>query len=159
MPRNRMAHGASLASSSKRSSAAGSRSMQTRVPSEPSRSATRRAWPPAPKVQSTAISPAAGCVMSISSPARTGTCVRVMSRRIAKALRHLPDLRVESLLLAQPALLAPDLQVVAHTHHHDLLVDPRVAHEGGRQRDPARGVEVELPRVALEVARELAVLG
>src|SRR3954454_17222353 len=116
--------------------------MHTSVPSGPSRSATRRAWPPAPKVQSTAISPAAGCVMSISSPARTGTCVRVMSRRIAKALRHLPDLRVESLLLAQPALLAPDLQVVSHAHHHDLLVDPRVAHKRRRKCHAAGGFEL-----------------
>src|SRR3954453_20505224 len=151
MPRKRIAQGASLASSSKRSSAAGSRSTHTSVPSGPRRSATRRAWPPAPKVQSTAVSPCAGRVRSISSPARTGTCVRVMSRRIAKALRHLPDLRVESLLLAEPALLAPHLQVVAHAHHHDLLVYPRVAHQRGRKGHAARGVELELPRVALEV--------
>src|SRR4051812_6807229 len=159
MPRKRIAQGASLASSSKRSSAAGSRSMHTSVPSGPRRSATRRAWPPAPKVQSTAVSPAPGLVRSISSPARTGTCVRVMSRRIAKALRHLPDLRVEGVLLAVPALLAPHLEVVAHAHHHDLLADPGVAHELRWERDPSGRVQLELPRVALEVARELAVLG
>ena len=37
--------------------------------------------------------PRRGSVRSISSPASTGTCVRVMSRRMAKALRHLLDLR------------------------------------------------------------------
>ena len=56
-------------------------------PSAPSRSATRRAWPPAPNVQSTATSPGWGSSASISSPASTGTCVRVMSSRMAKAMR------------------------------------------------------------------------
>src|SRR5918994_7091446 len=100
--------------------------MQMSVPVGPMRSAIRRAWPPAPKVQSTTVSPGAGAVRSISSPARTGTCARVMSRRIAKPLRHLPDLRVESVLLLLPALLRPDLEVVAYSHHHDLLLDPGV---------------------------------
>src|SRR3954452_15050902 len=111
--------------------------MYTSVPPARSRSATRRACPPAPKVQSTAVSPAAGCVRSISSPARTGTCVRVMSRRMAKALRHLPDLGVETLLLAKPLLAAADLEVVAHAHHHHLLAYPRVAHQRWRQRHAA----------------------
>src|SRR3954451_24686066 len=159
MPRKRVAQGASLASSSKRSSAAGSRSMHTSVPSGPSRSATRRACPPAPKVQSTAVSPAAGCVRSISSPARTGTWMRVMSRRIAKALRHLPDLGVEALLLAQPLLAAPDLEVVAHAHPHALLADPGVAHQRGWKGHASGGVELHLEGVALVEARELAVLG
>src|SRR5918992_1381850 len=122
MRRKRVSQGTSRANSSKRSSAAGSRSMHTSVPAGPSRSAISRAWPPAPKVQSTAISPAAGAVRSISSAASTGTCVRVMSRRIAKAIGHLPDLGVEGLLLALPALPAPDLEVVAHPHDHDVLL-------------------------------------
>src|SRR5215213_6015455 len=158
MRRKRASQGASRASSSKRSSAAGSRSMQMSVPAGPSRSASRRAWPPAPKVQSTTVSPGAGAVRSISSPASTGTCVRVMSRRMAKALRHLPDLRVERLLLALPALAAPDLEVVAHPHHDDLLLDPRVGHQRRGQGDPAGAVELDLERVALVEARELAVL-
>src|SRR5215210_6926482 len=129
--------------------------MHTSVPEDPIRSAIRRAWPPAPKVQSITVSPAAGAVSSISSPARTGTCARVMSRRIAKALRHLPDLRVESLLLLLPALLRPDLEVVAHPNHDDLLLDPGVHQERRRQRDPAARVELDLERVALVEARQL----
>src|SRR5215218_8683515 len=54
-------------------------------PSGPSRPATRRAWPPPPNVQSTATSPGCGSRSSISSPARTGTWVAVMSSRMAKA--------------------------------------------------------------------------
>ncbi len=59
---NRVSHGASAANSSKRSAAAGSRSMEISVPSAPIRSASRRAWPPPPKVQSTTTRPAAGSV-------------------------------------------------------------------------------------------------
>src|SRR5688572_33003003 len=100
--------------------------MQTSVPVGPRRSAIRRAWPPAPKVQSTAVSPGAGAVRSISSPASTGTWTRLMSRRMAKALRHLPDLGVECLLLLLPAPPRPDLEVVPHADHHDLLLDAGV---------------------------------
>src|SRR5687767_9253664 len=114
--------------------------MQTSVPVEPIRSAIRRAWPPAPKVQSTTVSPGAGAVSSISSPARTGTCARVMSRRIAKALRHLPDLRIESRLLVLPALLRPDLEVVPHADHHDLLLDAGVVEERRRKDHAAARV-------------------
>src|SRR5919112_221733 len=159
MRRKRVSQATSAASSSKRASAAGSRSMQTSVPVEPSRSATRRAWPPAPKVQSTAVSPLFGAVRSISSPASTGTCTGVMSRRIAKALRHLLDLRVQSLLDRPPALGAPHLEVVADAHDHDLLLDRRVGEQRRRQRDPAAGVQLDLEGVALVEAAELAVLG
>src|SRR4051812_19825794 len=131
MRRKRVSHATSRSSSAKCSSASGSRSMHTSVPAGPIRSAIRRAWPPAPKVQSTTVSPAPGAVSSISSPARTGTCARVMSRRMAKALRHLLDLRVQSLLLRLPALLRPDLEVVAHAHHDDLLLDVRVREQRG----------------------------
>src|SRR5665648_1016881 len=137
MRRKRVSQDTSRASSSKRSSAAGSRSMQISVPADPMRSASRRAWPPAPKVQSTTVSPGAGPVTSISSPARTGTCALVISRSMAKALGHLLDLRVERLLLRLPALAAPDLQVVAHPHHHDLLLDRGVGHERLRKRHAA----------------------
>src|SRR5918998_2896797 len=136
MRRKRVSQATSAASSPKWRCAAGSRSMQTSVPPGPSRSATRRAWPPAPNVQSIAVSPGWGAVRSINSPARTGTCTRLMSRRIAKALRHLPDLGVERLLLGLPALPAPDLEVVPHADHHDLFFDPRVRDERRRQRDP-----------------------
>ena len=106
MRRKRVSQATSAASSSKRSSAAGSRSTQTSVPPAPIRSAISRAWPPAPKVQSTTVSPGPGAVRSISSPARTGTCVRVMSRRIAKSLRHLPDAPRQARPAASPSARA-----------------------------------------------------
>src|ERR671919_1112657 len=136
MRRKRVSHATSAASSSKRRSAAGSRSMQTSVPVGPSRSATSRAWPPAPKVQSIAVSPGAGAVRSISSPARTGMWTRLMSRRIAKALGHLPDLGVEGLLLGLPALPRPHLEVISHPDDHDLLLDAGVREERRRKGHP-----------------------
>src|SRR5215213_5853728 len=132
--------------------------MHTSVPVGPIRSAIRRAWPPAPKVQSTTVSPGAGSVSSMSSPASTGTCARVMSRRIAKPLRHLPDLRVEGVLLLLPAVLRPDLEVVADSDHRDLLLDARVSEQRRRQRHAPARVEVDVERAALEIAREAPVI-
>src|SRR3954454_1956922 len=159
MRRKRVSQATSRASSSKCSSASGSRSMQISVPVEPMPSAIRRAWPPAPKVQSTTVSPAPGAVSSISSPARTGTCARVMSRRMAKALRHLLDLRVEGLLLLLPAVLRPDLEVVPHADHHDLLLNRRVREERRRQRHATARVQLDVEGVALVEARDAPVVG
>src|SRR3954449_6333871 len=142
MRRKRVSHWTSRAKASKRSSAAGSRSMQISVPSGPSRSATRRAWAPSPKVQSMAVSPGRGSSRSISSPARTGTCVRVMSRRMAKALRDLDDLAIQLLLIRLPAAAVPDLDVVEVAAHHDLLLDPGVLDQGLVDRDAAGRVEL-----------------
>src|SRR3954447_1878744 len=154
MRRKRVSHATSSANSSKRSSAAGSRSIAMSVPAGPIRSARSRAWPPAPKVQSTTSSPGAGAVRSMSSPARTGVWEAVMSRRIAKLLRHLLYLRVEALLLGGPALPVPDLEVVPHARHHDLLLHARVAEQRRRQRHAAGRVELDVERVRLMEARE-----
>src|SRR3954453_21593725 len=123
------------------------------VPSGPIRSATRRAWPPSPKVQSTASSPKCGSSRSISSPARTGTCARVMSRRMAKALRYPDDLAIERLLVGLPAVEIPDLDVVEVADHHDLLRDARMAQQRRVECHPAGRVELRVPGVAGEVAR------
>src|SRR4051794_6706385 len=139
---------------SKRSSAAGSRSMQMSVPLAPIRSATRRAWPPSPKVQSIAISPGRGSSRSISSPARTGTCVRVMSRRMAKALRDLDDLAIQLLLIRLPAGAVPHLDVIEVPDHDDVLLDARVVEQRLAEGHAAGGIEVDVPRVAREVARQ-----
>src|SRR3954452_13269099 len=154
----RVSHATSRAKPSKRSSAAGSRSMQMRVPPGPIRSATSRAWPPSPNVQSMAVSPGRGSSRSISSPARTGTCVRVMSRRMAKALRDLDDLAIQVLLVRLPAAAIPHLDVVEVADHDDLFLDPRVLEQRLAERDAAGRVEVDIPRVAREVAREAAAL-
>src|SRR4051812_42945856 len=154
----RVSHATSRAKPSKRSSAAGSRSMQMRVPPGPIRSATSRAWPPSPNVQSIAVSPGRGSSSSISSPARTGTCVRVMSRRMAKALRDLDDLAIQLPLVRLPAAAIPDLDVVEVPDDHHVLLDARVVEQRLAERDATGRVEVDVPRVAREVAREAAAL-
>src|SRR4051794_14501051 len=157
--RKRVWHGASRANSSKRSSAAGSRSMHTSVPVGPMRSATRRAWPPSPNVQSTAVSPGCGSSRSISSPARTGMCVRVMSRRMAKALSDLDDLVAQFPLVGDPLVAVPDLEVIEIPHDHDLLGDRRVVQKRLIQRHAAGGVELGVEGAAREEPRELPALG
>src|SRR3954470_2181210 len=158
MRRKRVWHSTSRAKLSKRSAAAGSRSTHTSVPPGPMRPATRRAWPPSPKVQSIAVSPGRGSSRSISSPARTGTCARVMSRRMAKALRDPDDLAIQALLVLLPAGAIPDLDVVEVADHDDLLRDPRMTEERRVECHPAGRVELDVPRVAREVARERASL-
>src|SRR3954471_6949658 len=158
MRMKRVSQVTSRAKLSKRSSAAGSRSTQMSVPLGPIRSATSRACPPSPKVQSMAVSPGRGSSRSISSPARTGTCVRVMSRRMAKALRDLDDLAIQVLLVRLPAGSIPHLDVVEVAHNDDVLLDPRVLEQRLAEGDPAGRVEVDVPRVAREVAREAAAL-
>src|SRR3954465_3221672 len=158
MRMKRVSHGTSRAKASKRSSAAGSRSMQMSVPVGPRRPATSRAWPPSPNVQSIAVSPGCGSSRSISSPARTGTWVRVMSRRMAKALRNPDDLAIERLLRLLPGVAVPDLDVVEVADHDDLLRDARMPQERRVECHPAGRVELRVPRVAREVASERTAL-
>src|SRR3954468_24126505 len=143
-PTKRVAQETSAANSSKRSAAAGSRSMQMSVPVDPIRSATRRAWPPAPKVQSTAISPGCGSGMSISSPARTGTCVRVMSRRMAKALRDSRDLVGQVGLVGGTTRAVPDLQVIDVADDDDVFGDPSMVEQRRAERDAPGRVELSI---------------
>src|SRR3954467_5326786 len=154
----RVSHGNSAASSAKRPPPPGSRSRAINVPSGPTRSATRRAWPPSPNVQSTAVSPGDGFSRSISSPARTGTWARVMSRRMAKALSDLRDLVRERVLVVVPGLAVPDLEVVQLSHHDDVLRDPAVLHQRRVERHAAGRVQRHVERPAREEARQLPVL-
>src|SRR3954454_4859814 len=94
----------------------------------------------------------------MSSPARTGTCARVMSRRMAKALRDPDDLAIQRVLVLLPAGAIPDLDVVEVADHHDLLLDARMPQERRGERHPAGRLELDVPDVAREVAREAAPL-
>ena len=103
MRRKRVSQATSAASSSKRSSAAGSRSMQTSVPAgaEPVGHQARVAARAEGAVHGGLAAARALSGRSARPPARVRAS-RVMSRRIAKALRHLLDVRVEL-----PAARAP----------------------------------------------------
>src|SRR3954470_5040218 len=132
--------------------------MQTSVPVGPMRSATRRAWPPSPNVQSTAVSPGCGSSRSISSPARTGMCVRVMSRRMAKALSDLDDLVAQFPLDGDPLVAVPHLEVIEVPHDHDLLLDGGVLQKRLIDHHAAAGLELDVEGVAREDPRELPAL-
>src|SRR5437588_8532597 len=153
---NRVWHGSSADSSAKRSSAAGSRSMPISVPAGPIRSATRRACPPPPNVQSTATSPGRGSTTSINSPARTGMWVCVMSSSVAKARGKVgyTGLHVE----AVGGIAGPieHLEALPRPDYDDLLVEARVLHELRRDHHPVGGVQLgvmgEPEEESLEVA-------
>src|SRR5512133_3424933 len=104
--------------------------MPTSVPLGPRRSATMRAWPPAPKVQSTATSPGAGSSRSTSSPARTGTCTVVMSSSVAmspsESLGDLRDVGDDVAVVGVPGRAIPDLQALAGADERDLALEARV---------------------------------
>src|SRR4051794_32334885 len=151
----RVSHVSSAARSSKRSCAMGSRSMAISVPSGPRRSATRRAWPPAPKVQSTAVSPRWGPRSSMSSPASTGTWEPVMSSRMAKALGDVVDVAGEVGVVGGPCLPVPDLEVVADAGHHDLLVELGVREQRRGHGHAPRAVELDLVGVGEEPLADL----
>src|SRR6185436_4657548 len=154
----RVSQATSAASCAKAASAVGSRSIAISVPVGPIRSATRRAWPPAPSVQSTAIWPARGSSASISSPARTGTCVWGMSRSVAKGLGQIRGSRREVGFVALPGGAVPELEAVADAGDHDLAADPGVLQELRRQHHAAGGIQLRLQGVPVEDAPQLATL-
>ena len=152
----RVWHGTSAASAAKRSSATGSRSTPIRVPAGPSRSAIRRAWPPPPTVQSTAVSPGRGSSSSISSPASTGMWVLVMSSSVAKARRDVGDSGQNVFEVQRVAPAVPHLEALAGAGDHDLLVESGVAHQVRRDHHSVGGVELGVEGGVEEEALELA---
>src|SRR3954454_7668580 len=154
--RNRVSHASSAASSAKRSSAKGSRSIAISVPPGPIRSATNRAWPPAPNVQSTAVCPGCGSSTSMSSPARTGMWLAVISASMTQALGDLLDLAGEGGVEVRPRLAVPDLDVVAGADDDDVLAQRGVIGEEARHADAAGAVELGIVRVGGEEGAESA---
>src|SRR4051812_28296975 len=82
-----------------------------------------------------------------------------MSRRMAKALCDLDDLRAQLVLVGEPFLAIPDLKVVDHAHEHHVLLDLPVRDERRVERDAAGRIELRVERPAREEARELPALG
>src|SRR3954451_23769039 len=138
---------ASSASSAKRSSATGSRSMPTSSPSGPRRSAISRAWPAPPTVQSMATSPGRGSSSSSTSSARTGSWSAVMSSRVTKLSGDVVDGGRELRVEVRPALAVPDLHRLAGADDDDVLAQAGVVDQRRRHHDAARGVELGRERV------------
>src|SRR5579875_219066 len=148
--------GNSAASSAKRSSAAGSRSIPISVPPGLTRSATRRACPPPPNVQSIATSPGWGSSSSISSPASTGMCVLRMSSSVAKALCDLRDAGEHVLAVGVVAGTVKHLQALAGAGDHDVLVEAGVLHQHRRDHHAVGAVKLGVVGVVEEEALEVA---
>src|SRR3954454_4401609 len=181
-PRKRVEQGASSAKDSKRASAAGSRSTQISVPAGPIAAAIRRACPPPPKVQSTAVWPGRGASSSVSSAARTGLCSVGMKKRFARSrdavagdgarcaraaisLRRsvrgqaLGDLRrggVQLGLLLGPILGVPDLQVLPGPDHDAGTGEAGVLDQRPGHPDATGGGELLVEGAAVEAAAQLA---
>ena len=105
-----------------------------------------------------AIWPGRGSSASISSPARTGTCVWGMSRRMAKGLGEVRRSRREVGFVGLPGRAVPELEAVAHAGDHDLAVDPGVLQELRRQHHAAGGIQLGLQGVPVQDAPQLAAL-
>src|SRR4051794_20158577 len=152
----RVRQATSAASSAKRSSAAGSRSIAMSSPPGPSRSATSRAWPPPPNVQSTATSPGWGSRRSMSSPARTGTCVVDMSTSMAEGGGDVGELVGERGVVVGPCAAVPHLQAVAGAGDDDLLAQHAVLEQDGGDHHAPGGIEIGVEGVGAEEALQLA---
>src|SRR4249919_356308 len=155
--------------------------MQISVPLGPSARATRRAWPPPPKVQSTAVWPGSGASRSTSSAARTGLCSVAIRRRVARSRDGAPGVEVrtetaislrrsvrgqalgdlgrggvELGLLLGPGLGVPDLQVLPRPDHDAGAGEAGVLDQRLRHPDAPGRVELLVEGTAVEAAPQLA---
>src|SRR6266446_1857380 len=136
----------------------GSRSIAISLPSPRSCEASRPAWPPAPKVQSTIVSPGRGASVASTSSARTGT----WSVSVGKTLGNIFCAPFDCLLLFAPGGAIPDLEVVVDACDSDFAADACDLEQGGRDhhapllvelRVRARGEEPALHRSRLTAER------
>src|SRR3954452_5546773 len=132
---------------SKNGATVGSRSIAISFPSPRSLPARSVAWPPAPKVASTTVSPGRGSSRLTTSSARTGT----WSCSVGKTLGNIFRAPFHLVQLLAPPRPVPDLQVVVDACNGDLAGQPRVLDQRRRQHQPALPVEVALRRACEEV--------
>src|SRR3954452_23173787 len=124
--------------------------MATKRPSSPRSSASRRAWPPAPKVQSTTVSPGRTASSSRTSRASTGRCGSGAGggQAFGNNLGAPFDVRK----LAAPCVAVPDLEPVTQAGDDDVLAQRGVRQQRPAERDAALAVELALLRRSVQVA-------
>src|SRR5581483_4057870 len=132
----------------------GSRSIAITLP-RPFRSrASRVAWPPAPKVASTRVSPGSSASSERTSSARTGTWSVVLG---CKTFGNILCTSHDLLQLGAPGGAVPDLEPVAHADDDHLAAEPGVLDQRRRQHHAPLLVRCRLDRArvveALEDAR------
>src|SRR3989441_5046227 len=151
--RNRVCTPARFASRSKYSRAPGSRSILISFPRPWRSAASSAAWPPAPKVASTTVSPGWTARSLRTSSARTGTwSVALCCKTFGNILRTPFDF----CQLSAPGGAIPDLEPVVDTRDHDLLAQLRVLDQLGGDHHAALFVELGLGRPGEEVPLEPA---
>src|SRR3954447_2759277 len=135
--------------------APGSRSIAISFP-RPLRSAARSAaWPPAPKVASTTVSPGRTARLSRTSAARTGTwSVALGCKTFGNMLRTPFDLGE----LEPPSGAIPDLEVVVDTGDDDVAAELCVLEQRGGDSDAPLLVELRLRGARIEEALHPAAL-
>src|SRR4051812_7188570 len=125
----------------------GSRSIAISFPSPRSRAASSEAWPPAPKVPSTTVSPGRGSRSETISSPRTGT----WSVSVGKTLGNIFRAPFDLVQLLPPLRAIPDLQVVVHAGDRDLAREPGMLEQRLRQHHAPLLVELALRRPREEV--------
>src|SRR5205823_12251801 len=123
---------------SKNGATVGSRSIAISLPSPRSREPSSVAWPPAPNVPSTIVSPGRGSRRETTSSARTGT----WSVSVGKTLGNIFRAPFDLVQLCAPLRPVPDLQVVEDARHRHLPRDTDALEE--RRRDDHAALLVEL---------------
>src|SRR5947207_1149876 len=118
----------------------GSRSIAISLPSPRSRAASRAECPPAPKVQSTIVSPGCGARAVSTSSARTGT----WSVSVGNTLGNIFCAPFDCLPLVAPGGAIPDLEVVVDACHSHVAADACALEQVGRNHDPPLLVELRL---------------
>src|SRR4051794_40981694 len=137
---------------SKYGRASGSRSMAMNRPRPRSSAASTAAWPPAPKVASTTVSPGWTSRRSRTSSASTGTWSAPLSRKTFGNMLRTP---FELVTLFSPGLAIPDLEPVANPRDDDLAPELRVRRQRHRDHDPPLPVDLDLDRPRVVVALHL----
>src|SRR6201987_1568089 len=147
--RSRVLTVARLASRSKYVRAVGSRSIAISFPL-PRRSAARRdAWPPAPKVASTTVSPGCTSRQARTSSARTGTWSASLG---CKTFGNILSTPFDLGELALPGRAVPDLEVVVDPGDDDVAAELRVRGQGRRDAHAPLLVRRLLARAGEQVA-------
>src|SRR5213594_1878440 len=118
---------------SKNGATVGSRSIAISLPSPRSREPSSVAWPPAPNVPSTIVSPGRGSRFATTSSARTGT----WSVSVGKTLGNIFRAPFDLVQLLNPFRSIPDLHVIAHAGDRHLARDPGCLQERAGDHDAA----------------------
>src|SRR3954469_14132075 len=138
---------------SREAPALASRAIATTRPAPPRSAASSDAWPPAPKVASTTVSPGCTARSRRTSPASTGTGSVVSG---CKTFGNMLGAPFDLGQVLPPGGAVPDLEVVVHAGDHDVAAQSGVLDQRGRNHAPALLVGLGLGHTRVEEPPQLA---